>query len=150
VFLTAIGDAGGWAEAYGYLPYPWSAAVWFVWLPAAACFALAPAFLIGLACGVFTAFAPGQALFTSTLLAIVWITAYGCALHAAAFFMPRGMRLLGGIFVVSGIILLGGYAYCPWLLKPESAHYLMGIFFGVLHLAYGTYLYFTEKQKQAA
>ena len=112
--------------------------------------ALAPAFLIGLACGVFTAFAPGQALFTSTLLAIVWITAYGCALHAAAFFMPRGMRLLGGIFVVSGIVLLGGYAYCPWLLKPESAHYLMGIFFGVLHLAYGIYLYFTEKQKQAA
>src|SRR5687767_5295218 len=112
--------------------------------------ALAPAFLIGLACGIFTAFAPGQALFTSTLLAIVWITAYGCALHAAAFFMPRGMRLLGGIFVASGIILLGGYAYCPWLLKPEAAHYLMGIFFGVLHLAYGIYLYFTEKQKQAA
>ena len=44
VFLTAIGDAGIWAAAYGYLPYPWSAAVWFVWLPAAAAFALAPAY----------------------------------------------------------------------------------------------------------
>jgi hypothetical protein len=44
VFLTAAGDVGGWAEAYGYLPYPWSAAVWFVWLPAAVCFAVAPAY----------------------------------------------------------------------------------------------------------
>jgi len=44
VFLTAAGDVGGWAEAYGYLPYPWSAVVWFVWLPAAVCFAVAPAY----------------------------------------------------------------------------------------------------------
>ena len=44
VFLTAAGDVGSWAEAYGYLPYPWSAVVWFVWLPAAACFTVAPAY----------------------------------------------------------------------------------------------------------
>jgi hypothetical protein len=44
VFLTAAGDVGGWAEAYGYLPYPWSAVVWFLWLPAAVCFAVAPAY----------------------------------------------------------------------------------------------------------
>jgi hypothetical protein len=44
VFLTTLGDVGQWAEAYGYLPYPWSAAIWFVWLPAALFFALAPAY----------------------------------------------------------------------------------------------------------
>lgn len=44
VFLTALGNVGLWAEIYGYLRYPWTAAVWFVWLPAAACFALAPAY----------------------------------------------------------------------------------------------------------
>ena len=31
-----------------------------------------------------------------------------------------------------------------------SAHWLMGFFFGVLHLAYGVYLYLTEKRKNAA
>jgi hypothetical protein len=30
------------------------------------------------------------------------------------------------------------------------AHYLMGTFFGVFHLAYGIYLYFTEKRKNVA
>jgi hypothetical protein len=31
-----------------------------------------------------------------------------------------------------------------------NAHWLMGFFFGVLHLAYGGYLYLTEKGKNAA
>jgi len=30
------------------------------------------------------------------------------------------------------------------------AHFLMGFFFGVLQLAYGAYLYLTEKGKNAA
>ena len=44
VFLTAIGDVAMWAANYGYLPWPWSALTWYVWLPAAAAFARAPAF----------------------------------------------------------------------------------------------------------
>ena len=112
--------------------------------------ALAPAFVLGLASGILAAFGPLRTLLSSTLLAVVWIGAYGCALHAAGFFMPRGMKLLGWIFVASGVIVLAGYPSCPWLRQPEAAHYLMGIFFGVLHLAYGGYLYFTEKTKQAA
>jgi hypothetical protein len=44
VFLTALGDIGMMVEAYGYLPSPWSSIVWFLWLPAAMCFALAPAY----------------------------------------------------------------------------------------------------------
>lgn len=44
VFLTALGDIGLWATNYGYLPWPWSSLTWYVWLPAAAAFARAPAF----------------------------------------------------------------------------------------------------------
>ncbi len=44
VFLTALGDAGTWAYNYGYIPYPWNSLIWYVWLPAAAAYALAPAY----------------------------------------------------------------------------------------------------------
>ena len=44
VFLVALGDIGTWATAYGYLPWPWAAAVWSIWVPAGAAFALAPAY----------------------------------------------------------------------------------------------------------
>jgi hypothetical protein len=44
VFLTALGDIGAWAYQYGYLPWPWNALTWYVWLPAAAACARAPAF----------------------------------------------------------------------------------------------------------
>lgn len=44
IFLTAIGDVGMWAFNYGYLPWPWNSLTWYVWLPAAAAFACAPAF----------------------------------------------------------------------------------------------------------
>ena len=44
VFLTALGDVGLWAINFGYLPGHWSALTWYVWLPAAASFARAPAF----------------------------------------------------------------------------------------------------------
>lgn len=44
VALVALGDISIWAAAYGYLPWPWSALEWYVWLPASAAFALAPAY----------------------------------------------------------------------------------------------------------
>jgi hypothetical protein len=44
VFLTALGNVGTWADAYGYLGDPWNSLVWFLWLPAEACFAAAPAY----------------------------------------------------------------------------------------------------------
>jgi hypothetical protein len=83
----------------------------------------------------------------------IWMVLYGFALYGAGFFMPRGIRLFGWIFILSGLASLvmltmksifGGY---PPLIY---AHYLMGFFFGVLHLAYGAYLYLTEKRKNAA
>jgi hypothetical protein len=34
--------------------------------------------------------------------------------------------------------------------SPAAANWLMGFFFGALHLAYGIYLSFTEQKKPAA
>ena len=112
--------------------------------------ALAPAFVIGLVSGTMAALLPGNELPAApTALAIIWIVAYGCALTAAGFFMQRGIKLLGWIFIASGVICVVGLPYCPWLQAPEAAHYLMGALFGLLHLAYGIYLYFTEKATAA-
>jgi len=112
--------------------------------------ALVPPFLIGLTGAiVFLAFndlKPGAVWF----LAVLWTCVYGCALHAAGFFMTRGIRLFAWAFILGGCAALVGGVLRPALQTPEAAHYLMGIFFGALHLAYGVYLYFTEKSRKAA
>jgi hypothetical protein len=80
--------------------------------------------------------------------AAAWVILYGCALSAAGFFTPRGLKMFGRAFVYFGCALL--------LLSPihpgdatEAAHYVMGFCFGVMHLAYGSYLYFTERRRRA-
>jgi len=114
------------------------------------CQALLPPFLIGLTGAVifltFKDLTPGAGWF----LAVLWVCVYGCALNAAGFFMQRGIRLFGWGFVVGGCIAFVAGELRPSLQTAEAAHYLMGIFFGVLHLAYGVYLYFTEKSRNAA
>ena len=86
----------------------------------------------------------------NTILTFIWLFFYGCALHSAGFFMPHGMKWFGWIFILfasTGVLLLAA------IVPPTAeinAHWLMGFFFGVLHLAYGTYLYLTEKRKNAA
>lgn len=76
-----------------------------------------------------------------------WMVLYGCALHAAGFFMPRGMKLFGWGFILSGCAVAGVLRTAEWLNDLNTAHVLMGFFFGGLHLAYGVYLYFTEQRK---
>jgi hypothetical protein len=113
--------------------------------------ALLPAFIVGLAAGVLFVVSSQALPEASWLLAIIWIIAYGCALHSAGFFMQRGIRLFGWIFIGGGCIFLFTAIFCPAFQKTsEAAHYLMGIFFGALHLAYGIYLYFTEQRKNVA
>jgi hypothetical protein len=107
--------------------------------------ALLPAYLVGLATGLVFVLADDALEPAAWLLVLVWTLAYGCALHAAAFFMQRGIRLFAWVFVAGGCALLFSSLGCPWLRTTEAAHYVMGFFFGVLHLAYGVYLYFTEK-----
>jgi hypothetical protein len=75
---------------------------------------------------------------------------YGCAVHAAGFFMPRGMKVFGWfIIAVSGIAAL----VLPLTALGTGArldHAFMGGLFGLVHLAYGTYLYVTESRKTRA
>ena len=44
IVLVILGDVSIWANAYGYLPYPWSNIEWYLWLPAGAAFAMAPVY----------------------------------------------------------------------------------------------------------
>jgi hypothetical protein len=88
-------------------------------------------------------------LANAVVLTFIWLLFYGCALHAAGFFMPRGVKLFGWIYIG----LACGSLFFLGIVRPEgelNAHWLMGFFFGVLQLAYGAYLYLTEKGKNAA
>jgi hypothetical protein len=75
---------------------------------------------------------------------------YGCAVHAAGFFMPRGMKLFGWLIIAcSGVLLF----VRPGLVPGVGAlvdHAIMGAVFGLAHLAYGAYLYATERRKTTA
>jgi hypothetical protein len=42
IFLVSLGDVWIWAFNWGYLPWPWSGLGWYIWLPAAGAFAVAP------------------------------------------------------------------------------------------------------------
>jgi hypothetical protein len=108
--------------------------------------ALLPPLLAGMCLGFVFVFV---GLANAVILTFVWLLFYGCALHSAGFFMPRGMKWFGWIYVglSCGILCLLA------VVQPTveiSAHWFMGFFFGVLHLAYGAYLYLTEKGKNAA
>ncbi len=73
---------------------------------------------------------------------------YACAVHAAGSFMPRGMKLFGFIMMASAAgALVAWQALGASLPGPRLGHLLMGVLFGVLHLAYGVYLYATEPRK---
>ena len=86
---------------------------------------------------------PSLAALSLRWLPLLWIALYGCGLHASGFFIPRGTKLFGWAFVLGSAALSLAAApdrgFGPWF-----GHGLMGLFFGVAHLAYGAYLYFTE------
>jgi hypothetical protein len=111
--------------------------------------ALLPSFFLGLITGLFFVLEGDKFNASPALLAIFWTAIYGCALHAAGFFMQRGIKLFAWLFLLGSSLLLFGYSSLPPLQSPESAHNIMGGFFGVLHLAYGIYLYFTEHQRKS-
>lgn len=111
--------------------------------------ALAPAF----ATGCFVSFGIAFMLRTSDaseqfMFAMIWAWFYGCAIHAAGFFMVRGMRFFGWLFIVCGCGLF--VLRLVWQdFDRFQPHLFMGGLFGGLHLAYGVYLHFTENKKSA-
>lgn len=80
----------------------------------------------------------------------LWMILYGCALHAAGFFMARGIRLFGWGFILVGGGLFVGLSASPSMRSLHAAHLMMGAVFGGAHVAYGLYLYLTEERKNAA
>jgi hypothetical protein len=118
--------------------------------------AMMPPMVVGLAFGLMIAKWSREfqerydAEFISLGLIIWWALLYGLALHAAGFFMARGIRLFGWGFVLAGLILLAAMVWTNLSASGVSPHVLMGIIFGGSHLAYGIYLYFTGEGKNEA
>jgi len=77
-------------------------------------------------------------------LPLLWVILYGCSVHAAGFFMRRGIRVFGWILVLLGCLgfLAGAPATAPGLV--DAGYGIMGFCFGLLHVLYGLYLFATE------
>ncbi len=114
--------------------------------------AVAPAFFVGLAAGIVFFIVDTDERDDVLALVVIWLALYGLAMHAAGFFMPRGIRLfawgfiLCAVAVLASMICFDGLPDLPWA-NPSVA---MGAFFGGGHLACGIYLYFTEKRGNVA
>jgi hypothetical protein len=93
----------------------------------------------------------GNDVMTKEVLILIWCLSFGSGIHAAGFFMPRGIKWFGWLFVLAGCGLMACLiAKVDLLLIFRSPHLLMAAIFGGLHLAYGFYLYFTETKNPAA
>jgi hypothetical protein len=111
--------------------------------------ALLPPLLCGLFVGAVLV-VPDTNWMVDFSMAVAWMLFYGCALNSAGFFMTRGIKWFGWIFILSAMGLIFLLLLANSFLRPWSGNLVMGLFFGVLHLAYGAYLYLTEKRKNAA
>jgi len=83
----------------------------------------------------------------------LWMAFYGCGLHAAGSFMPRGIKWLGWLFILGSLSYLSSLVFAQFWITGTAFDHLnlsMGAAFGGLHLAYGIYLYFTEPRKNVA
>jgi hypothetical protein len=113
--------------------------------------ALAPALFLGAIVGLFGVLAEPTANGYVAFVP-VWCILFGLGIHSAGFFMPRGLKLFGWFFIVAGCLQS---LFCVGWTNPlpepyTEPHWLMGGTFGGLHLAYGIYLYFTEKRGKAS
>ena len=70
----------------------------------------------------------------------MWLLMYGCALHAAGFFAPRGMQVLGWVFALAGAGYVAAGSLGQARITPGIAHAIMALSFGGFHLAYAIYL----------
>ena len=105
--------------------------------------AMLPMLATGLGLGLFELLQESGAR-DSIRLTAFWLILYGGALHATGFFMRRGIKLLGWLYVVFGLVLLfiSKVEFLTFF-NEHTAHWLMGLGFGVFNLAYGVYLKLT-------
>lgn len=176
LYLGAIGGLAGLGGVVVGIDAP---AAFYLWWLAAAVLAISGAFVLARrqavkdgdpfwsppALRVAAAMAPPLAAGLVVSLALILVHAdpprglfvlantlfYGCAVHAAGFFMPRGMQRFGwAVILLSAVGSVGLVLFEPPLGGSSLAHAVMGAIFGALHLAYGAYLYLTEQQETAA
>ena len=107
--------------------------------------AMFPMLTVGLCLGVLEVLNQPESK-DSIRLAAFWLVMYGGALHSAGFFMRRGINLLSWIYVFLGCLtfFLIKFEIIP-ALGEHSAHWLMGVVFGGVNLAYGVYLKLTPE-----
>jgi hypothetical protein len=108
--------------------------------------ALLPALFTGSIAGLLALASPTWDFLQPWALPAFWMVLYGCALTAAGFFMHRGIKLLGWLFILAGCALMASRCQGDSVLSLACGHAVMGGIFGGLHLAYGIYLYFTEQR----
>jgi hypothetical protein len=109
--------------------------------------ALLPALFVGSVAGLLSLLCPTWDFLQPLALPPFWIVVYGCALTAAGFFMHRGIKLLGWLFILCGCGLMVTRCQPAGSFSWLTGHCVMGGVFGGLHLAYGIYLYFTEQSR---
>ena len=112
--------------------------------------ALAPPLLVGLLAGILSICCPGWDFLQPWALPAIWMVLYGCALHSAGFFMTRGIKLVGWLFVICGSVLMAARCIDGAPLTLRQGHLVMGAVFGGLNLAYGLYLRLTGKGSSPA
>lgn len=78
----------------------------------------------------------------------IWMLLYGCAIHAAGFFMPRGFRLFGWAYIIAGACIFLAMLYLKDGVPMRLGHLFMAVAFGGPHLAYGIYLAITKQRTE--
>ncbi len=114
--------------------------------------AMAPPLLVGFFAGCLIVVPAWRDPLHAWWLPGIWLVLYGCATHAAGFFMRRGMKLFGWILGLSGAALLvyvNSRSHAAGLPSLRLAHLLMGALFGGAHIAFGLYLAATESKSSA-
>ncbi len=109
--------------------------------------ASAPPWFCGVAVTILLLIGTGRVLppdTTAIVAPFLWAMIYGLGLSAAGFFMRRGIRWLGWVYVVLGTI-----SAAIWVVSgrfPLSPNQLMAVMFGGVHLLYGVYLALTDRR----
>ncbi|MCX7872252.1 MAG: hypothetical protein N2487_03090 [Verrucomicrobiae bacterium] len=111
-------------------------------------YSLCPSLFAGILAGISVIFSEKEHAISISVLPALWIVFYGIALNSAGFFMQRGMKLFGLLLTILGSLMIAIYPLWNFAPNFESSNAIMGAFFGIIHLAYGVYLHFTEKQSE--
>lgn len=111
--------------------------------------AVLPPVLSGAVVGLMLTLTEPQEQIYSWAMPVTWMLFYGCAIHAAGFFMPRGIKMLGWLFIMGACSILLSSLGVSSRLPMQAGHVIMGVFFGGLQLFYGIYLFATEKPNRA-